>query len=336
MAIALGRGIPSDVGQSAAPAGREESGAVEFSLIVPLFDEEENVRALVAGLREFLAGFPRTAEVLLINDGSRDGTKAAIAEAIRGLPAFRSYSLRTNLGKSAVYSLGFRKARGRLLATMDGDLQDDPRDLLPMIAKLEEGYDLVVGWKHEGKSMLHKRAFSVLFNAVVRWSTGHRLHDVNCPLRVLRRECVKHTRLTGDSFRYFPLLVAWKGFKVAEVKVRNLPRRAGASKYGLRRYGQAFFDLFTLLYLHRYRQKPMHFFGIFGMAAFSAGFAIDAFLTLRGLLVTGVIGHSALLLLGVFLMLLGVQILMFGFMAALVGEREERGRDDLSGFLEDA
>lgn len=333
MAIALGRGNPTGAELSSA---REEPAAIDFSLIVPLFNEEGNVAALVAKLREFLAGFPRSAEVLLINDGSRDRTKEAIAEAIRGLPAFRCFSLRTNLGKSAVYSLGFRKARGRLIATMDGDLQDDPGDFLPMIAKLEqEGYDLVVGWKHQGKSGLHKRAFSILFNSVVRWSTGYLLHDINCPLRVLRRECVRNTRLTGDSFRYFPLLVAWKGFKVAEVKVQNLPRLAGASKYGLRRYGQAFFDLFTLLYLHRYRQKPMHFFGLFGLASFSAGFAIDAFLTLRGLLVTGVIGHSALLLLGVFLMLLGIQIVMFGFMAALVGEREERVRDDLSAFLED-
>lgn len=331
MAVSLGRGFPA-VSQRA--TGDEEQGGVDFSLIVPLFNEEENVAALVDALRGFLADLPLAWEVLLIDDGSRDRTRERIEEAIAGRAGFRCYSFRINLGKSAVYSLGFRKARGRFIATMDGDLQDDPADLLPMLAKLQEGYDLVIGWKWEGKSGPAKKLCSILFNSVVRWTTGQSLHDVNCPLRVFRRECVRNTRLTGDSFRYFPLLVAWKGFKVAEVKVRNRPRLAGASKYGLRRYGQAFFDLFTLLFLHRYRQKPMHFFGLFGAGSFAAGFAIDAALTLRGLFITGVIGHQALLLLGVFLMLMGLQILLFGFMAVLIGEREERQRDDPAAYLD--
>lgn len=328
MAVLLGRDQPTEAGISIDGEGRS---GIEFSLIVPLFNEEGNVQALVRKLKAFLAGLPISAEVLLINDGSSDRTKSVIEEEIHDLGSFRSYSFRTNLGKSAVYSLGFRKARGRLIATMDGDLQDDPGDFLPMLAKLDEGFDLVIGWKHQGKSGAHKRLFSILFNYVVRRSTGYRLHDINCPMRILRRECVKHTRLTGDSFRYLPLLVAWRGFKVAEVKVQNLPRLAGASKYGMRRYGQAFFDLFTLLFLHRYRQKPMHFFGIFGLASFTAGFSIDAFLTLRGFLVTGVIGHSAMLLLGIFLMIVGLQILLFGFMSALIDDRQ---RDDFAVFLD--
>lgn len=328
MAVLLGR--ESSTGADVS-ADRPGAPGVDISLIVPLFNEEENVGALVRKLKAFLADLPASAEVLLINDGSSDLTKSAIEEAIRGLGNFRTYSFRANLGKSAVYSLGFRKARGRLIATMDGDLQDDPRDFLPMLAKLDEGFDLVIGWKYEGKSGAHKRMFSIFLNYVVRRSTGYLLHDINCPMRILRRECVKNTRLTGDSFRYFPLLVAWRGFKVAEVKVHNLPRLAGSSKYGMRRYGQAFFDLFTLMFLHRYRQKPMHFFGIFGVAAFAAGFSIDAFLTLRGLLITGVIGHSALLLLGIFLMIVGLLIILFGFLAALIDDRQ---RDDIADFLE--
>jgi glycosyltransferase involved in cell wall biosynthesis len=309
----------------------EKVACPDFSLIIPLFNEADNVANLVAKVQAFLKTWPLASEVLLINDGSRDATKERINQAIQGLPNFRAFHFRINLGKSAAYTLGFRKARGRLVATMDGDLQDDPMDFHTLLEKLNEGNDLVIGWKHQGKSGAHKAWLSKAFNKLIRLCTGMPWHDVNCPMRIMRRECIKSTHLTGDSFRFLPVLLAWRGFKVGEAKVSNLPRLNGASKYGLRRYGQAFFDLFTLLFLHRYRQKPMHFFGIFGFGLFGIGFCIDAFLTLRGLLITGVIGHFNLMMLGLFLMLFGLQILLFGFMAALI---DEKRKDELLAYVE--
>jgi glycosyltransferase involved in cell wall biosynthesis len=309
----------------------DENGAVEFSLIIPLFNEAENIGPLVEKVTEFLKSFPLVTEVLLINDGSRDDTKTLIQKIAEQSPVFRAFHLRTQLGKSAVYSLGFKMARGQLIATMDGDLQDNPFDFIPMLNKMGEGYDCVIGWKYQGKSGWHKRIFSIAFNTVVRALAGIPLHDVNCPMRIMKRACLRHTHLQGELFRYLPLLIHWRGFRVAEVKVQNKDREAGQSKYGFRRYGQAFFDLFTLLFIHRYEQKPMHFFGMIGFVSFGIGVSIDSILTFRGLFITGEIKHFALLLFGVFLMLLGMQVILFGFLATLLGEKR---REDIQGFLE--
>ena len=296
---------------------------MDLSIVIPLYNEAENIRPLIGKLSTMVEKCECTAEVILINDGSTDATRPELEEAIKPHPSFKAFHLRRNRGKSAAYTLGFKNATGRLIATMDGDLQDDPGDILKMMRAMTEPVDFIVGWKSEGKNGPMKSLYSKLFNFVVILLSGLRVHDINCPLRLFRRECITDLKLKGDFFRYIPLLVAWKGYKVTEVPVSNHERIHGRSKFSINRYFEAVIDLLTLLFLHRYSEKPMHFFSAVGLGVFTAGFGIDLFLTIRGLFFTGIIGHFALLLLGVFLMLLGVQIMIFGFIAALMVLRRE-------------
>ncbi len=295
--------------------------AVELSLIVPLFNEGMTIETLVKTIEKFLCSAPFSSEVLLIDDGSSDESKTELTRCTKDQPRFRVYHFRKNLGKSAAYALGFQKSKGRLIATMDGDLQDDPNDLLSLWDKIQNGADFVSGWKQSGKSVLHKTLLSKTFNALVRILTGLHLHDINCPLRVFKRTCVSQIALQGNTFRYLPILVHWRGYLVEEHPVKNLERVHGKSKFGLSRYFQTFFDLFTVLFLHAYREKPMQFFGLIGLAVALMGFSIDSILVIHGLFFSGRIGHFALLLCGVFLMLSGLQIILFGFLGSLLVDR---------------
>lgn len=295
----------------------------DVSLVIPLYNEAVNVPTLLKTLRDFLARHRLNWECLFIDDGSTDGTRNALSENVSLLPQARIIGFRRNLGKSAAYDVGFKAATGTLIATMDGDLQDDPEDLLPMQSALNGGADFVCGWKHGGKSGFHKKWLSRLFNLAIALSSGVRLHDINCPLRLFRRECVSRIHLNGDLFRFLPLLVSQLGFRIAEVKVKNLPRHAGASKFTLRRYPQGLFDLLYVLFSRRYIQRPLHFFGLLGALVFAAGFLLDLGLTVRGLFFAATIGHSALLLLGVLLMLAGLQIFLFGFIGIIIAYRQD-------------
>ena len=257
---------------------------VDLSIIIPLFNEEQNIRPLIERLRKVGEQFDFPYECILVDDGSTDKTSEMIRGEIESLSGFHMISYRGNKGKSKAYTLGFNHAKGRLLATMDGDLQDDPMDLLKMKEALTNEWDFIVGWKSTGKSGFLKSVYSKVFNSVVKFSSGLNVHDINCPLRLFRKECAEEISLKGDFFRYIPLLVAWKGYQVREVKVQNLERMHGESKYFANRYFQAFFDLFTLLFLNRYSEKPMHFFGGIGVGLFGVGFVIDIVLTLNGLL----------------------------------------------------
>ncbi|MFC1584831.1 glycosyltransferase family 2 protein [Fibrobacterota bacterium] len=307
---------------------------IALSLIIPLYNEKDNVAPLFDKLKHFRLSFRGSVEVLLINDGSGDGTKEALEEAVVGQPEFVCSHFRVNLGKSACYNLGFSKARGRHIATMDGDLQDDPMDLIAMAEQLKGSADFISGWKHKGKSVFYKTVFSKFFNLFVRINTGVKVHDINCPIRIFKRECVENIYLHGEMFRFLPLLVSYLGFSVKECKVNNLPRLSGSTKFGLRRYSQAFFDFFTVIFLHRFKQKPMHFFGPIGMLLLLTGVGIDGFLVVRGLFFTdtGRIGHFAMLGFGVMLILIGLQIILFGFMTTLITETNKKG---YHAYLED-
>ena len=297
-----------------------------LSVVVPLYNEEGNVEPLIESLKAFASRVSSSVEFLLVNDGSTDGTGKRLRELQEKDLDLRCFHFRTNLGKSACYNLGFEEARGKILATMDGDLQDDPMDMLPMLEKIETGADFVTGWKHRGKSVWYKSFLSKLFNLYIRWNTKLQLHDINCPLKVFKRECVTHVHLQGELFRFLPLLVSYMGFKVEECKVKSLPRLQGSTKFGTKRYFQAFFDFFSVIFLHRFKEKPMHFFGAIGVTTLFCGLFIDGFLTIRGLFFTDPprIGHHAMLLLGVLLILMGAQFLLFGFLATLLSEKKKK------------
>ena len=290
-----------------------------LSIVVPVRNEEANVGPLCREIRAALCGHPH--EVILVDDGSDDGTLDAARQAREQDPTLRILSLPRHAGKSAAYEAGFRAARGELVATLDGDLQDDPRDLLHLIERLPEA-DLVVGWKQTGKSGPATFVFSRLANMLLRRTTRLRLHDMNCPVRVMRRSVARNLSLRADFHRFIPLLAASRGARVVEVPVTNRPRGAGTSKYtGRKYYASAIAFLGMALYL-RFGDRPMSLFGPLGLISLLAGVAIDLFVVFNWLLFSGNIDDDMpTLVLGVLLILIGTQFLSMGLLAEIVTRR---------------
>jgi hypothetical protein len=211
---------------------------------------------------------------------------------------------------------------------MDGDLQDDPSDIPRIIKKIEEGYDVVIGWKHGGKGSLSRTIPSICFNLLVSLFTGLKIHDVNCPFRIFKRHALKNIYLYGELYRFIPVLLYRRGYRIAEVPVKNNPRRFGRSKYGISRFMKGVLDLVTLLFLSHYTDRPLHLFGFGGILLLMTGFCLDTFLALRGLFVTGKIGHQSALLLGVFLMIVGIQFISIGLLGELLINRLKSDNKD--------
>ena len=290
---------------------------MKLTLVVPLYNEEESLVELYSRTGSALDATDMDWEVLFIDDGSTDGS----LEVLRRLHAEHSnvtvLSFGRNLGKAAGLALGFREATGDIVVTMDADLQDDPAEIPKMVALIEEGYDLVSGWKKERHDPLSKRLPSKVFNGVTAAVSGLRLHDMNCGLKAYRRVVVKTIRVYGELHRYTPVLAHWSGFRVTEVPVRHHAREFGVSKYGLERFMRGFFDLVTVLFLHRYVTRPLHLFGMVGSVLFLGGFVIGAYLTVVKIM-GGAIGRRPLLTLGILLMVVGVQFVSLGLLGEMM------------------
>jgi glycosyltransferase involved in cell wall biosynthesis len=284
---------------------------------VPIFNERAALRELLAEVTEALAATGRGWEIILVDDGSTDGTWGELVELTADDDRFRIVRLRRNFGKAAALSAGFRLARGDVLITMDSDLQDDPAEFPRLIAKLDEGFDLVSGWKSRRRDPWTRRALSRMFNRTVGWVTGIRLHDHNCGIKAYRRDVVRELRLYGDLHRFIPVLASFRGFRVAEIPVNHRPRAHGRSRYGMGRLFRGFFDLLTVLFIGRYRYRPLHLFGGVGLLLESAGLAICAYLTALKLSGEG-IGHRPLLLLGALLVIVGIQFFFMGLLSELI------------------
>lgn len=306
-----------------------DDGSPELSLVIPVRDEAPNVAPLGAEIAVALEG--RRFEVLFVDDGSRDGTFEEIRRAAARDPRIRGLRFRTGAGKAAAYAAGFHAARGSIVATLDGDLQDDPKDLPRLLGRLEAGdTDLVVGWKTGGKSSPATFFISRLVNFALRLVLRPKLHDMNCPVRVMRREVALGLDLRADLHRYIPLLAHARGFRVAEMPVANRARQHGASKYGGSKYFTSAVSLLGVgLYL-RFGDRPMALFGGLGLLTLLAGFVIDAFYAVRYV----VFGHSVdedfpTVVLGVVLILIGTQFLSLGLLAEIMTRRlravEDRG-----------
>jgi glycosyltransferase involved in cell wall biosynthesis len=230
--------------------------------------------------------------------------------------------LRRNFGKAAALGAGFAQARGEVIVTIDGDLQDDPAEIPKLLAKLDEGFDLVSGWKTKRRDPLRRRIPSRTFNAVTGWVSGVRLHDMNCGLKAYRAEVVRGLRLYGELHRFIPVLADHRGYRIAEVPVNHRPREHGRSRYGLERYLRGFFDLLTVSFIGRYRQRPLHLFGGLGLALSFAGFGILVYLTVDKAL-GHAIGGRPLLILGVLLVVVGIQIFSLGLITELITSHHE-------------
>ena len=292
--------------------------APDLSVVIPLCDEEPNVAELHRELTAALGAWGRSYELLFIDDGSTDGTFPALQALQAGDPRVRVIAFRRNFGQTAAFAAGFAHARGRVIATSDGDLQNDPRDLPMMFDRLHDGYDIVCGWRRERRDpWLTRRVPSHLANWLISRTTGVRLHDYGCSLKVFRCEVVRSLRLYGEMHRFIPAIASEQGVRIAEVEVRHRPRRFGASKYGLSRTMRVVLDLFTVKFLLSYATQPIQIFGPPGLLMGAAGVAITGYLGYVRLFGGQGIGDRPLLLLGILLVFAGLQFLTLGLLAEL-------------------
>lgn len=306
------------------------SNGLDLSLVIPLYNEEQSLRPLHARLSEVLGDLSQSYEIIFIDDGSTDGSFAVLEELHEADEHVKALGFRRNFGKSAALSAGFRQAVGKVIITMDADLQDDPEEIPHFLAAIAEGYDLVSGWKHPRQDPLSKTLPSWLFNWATRTLTGVGLHDFNCGFKAYRHEVVDEISIYGELYRYIPVLAHWRGFKVTEIKVRHHSRPFGRSKYGLSRFGRGFFDLITVFFLTQYTRRPLHLFGWLGMVSFSAGMVINLYLTILWFMGHRPIGNRPLLTLGVLLVVIGVQFISFGLLAELIAKVSSSTDSDYS------
>ena len=304
-----------------------------ISVIVPVHDEERSVALLHDELASALDPLGEPWEVVFVDDGSTDGTFGALTRLHAAHDGVRVVRLRRNFGKAAALQAGFEAAQGEIVVTIDGDLQDDPSEIPRLLAKLDEGFDLVSGWKTKRRDPLSRRIPSRLFNAVTGRLSGLRLHDFNCGLKAYRAEVVRGLRIYGELHRFIPVLAHYRGFRVAELPVNHRPREHGRSRYGMERYVRGFLDLLTVTFMGRYRHRPLHLFGGLGLLLGAVGTLLLVYLTVLKL--TGeAIGQRPLLTLGVLLVVVGVQLLSLGLVSELVASHHaERSGGDRSSEL---
>jgi glycosyltransferase involved in cell wall biosynthesis len=312
-------------------AAAGDAGAeLDVSVLVPVLDEAETVEELGARVAAVLDGLGSHFEIVFVDDGSRDGTAERVRAAHGRDPRVKLVRLRRNFGKAAALSAGFEHSRGRIVVTIDGDLQDDPEEIPRLLAMLEAGdLDLVSGWKRERQDPAGKRLPSRLFNWVTRRLAGVELHDFNCGFKVYRREVLDQIAVYGELHRYIPVLASRRGFAVGEAPVTHHPRRHGVSKYGWDRFYKGLLDLITVLFITRYTRRPLHLFGAVGLVFLAAGFGIDLYLAILWL-GGATLSNRPLLLLGVLLMLLGIQVLTTGLLGEMITFKNFRRPDSYS------
>ena len=293
-----------------------------ISVIVPVHDEERSVALLHDELASALGQLDEPWEVVFVDDGSTDGTFSALTRLHASHDNVRVVRLRRNFGKATALQAGFAEAQGDVVVTIDGDLQDDPAEIPRLLAKLEEGFDLVSGWKTKRRDPLTRRIPSRIFNAVTGRLSGLRLHDLNCGLKAYRAEVVKGMQIYGELHRFIPVLAHYRGYRVAELPVNHRPREHGRSRYGMERYIRGFLDLLTVTFMGRYRHRPLHLFGGVGLLLGAAGTLVLVYLTVLKL-AGEAIGHRPLLTLGVLLVVVGVQLLSLGLVSELIASHHE-------------
>jgi len=290
----------------------------EISIIIPLYNEEKNVEELSASLNEIIKTLDRETEIICIDDGSTDGTFHLLSKLKKSNDNIRIIRFTRNFGQTAAISAGFDYATGEIIVTMDGDLQNDPKDIPLLIEKIEEGYDIVSGWRAKRQDrLLSRKVPSKVANWLIGLMTGVKLHDSGCSLKAYRSDVVKNLRLYGEMHRFIPALASSRGAKIAEVKVNHHPRKKGSSKYGISRTIRVILDLITIKFLLSFLTRPLQIFGLLGLAFSGMGFLVCLYLTLLKLLFRHSISDRPLLLLGILLLVLGVQFIGFGLIAEM-------------------
>lgn len=298
---------------------------MRLSIIIPVYNERESVAKLHAEILSVLEGLGHSYEIIFVNDGSTDNT---VLELKKLKPA-RVISFARNFGKSQALHAGFNVANGELIFTMDGDMQDDPAEIPNFLENIQKsGSDLVVGWKQNRMDGASKGLVSKIANLVTGWMTGAHVHDMNCGYKLYKREVAKSLMLTGDHHRYIPAIVSGKGYKVSEQKVNHRKRSFGESKYGnFGRFFKSFFDFITVVLLGRFGNRPMHLFGIFGFVTTFFGFAILVYMSWLIIVKDVFVGDRPLFLLGVLLVVVGIQSYISGFLGELIVRQSGKKSD---------
>ena len=291
----------------------------ELSIVIPVHNESPNIKPLYEELTQTLGQYGRAYELLIVDDGSTDDSFEQLAGLQARDPRLRVIRFRRNFGQTAAFAAGIAAARGRLVVTSDGDLQNDPGDIPAMVALIDQGNDIVCGWRKDRKdTFITRRVPSILANKLISWATGVPLHDYGCSLKVFRSEVIKPLRLYGEMHRFLPAIASQIGVKIAEMEVNHRARRAGVTKYGLSRTIRVVLDLATVKFLLSYSTRPLHIFGLLGLVAGGLGTAIAGWLAYVRLFLHQGIADRPLLLLGVMLIFIGVQLVTFGLLAELM------------------
>ncbi|CAK6693706.1 glycosyltransferase family 2 protein [Synechococcus sp. CBW1107] len=290
----------------------------ELSVVIPLFNEEESLGPLVEQVLASLRPLGRRFELVLVDDGSSDGTAARLEELAAATPELVAVLLRRNYGQTAAMAAGFDASHGAVIVTLDGDLQNDPADIPLLLDRLEQGYDLVSGWRHQRQDAALKRLLpSKIANRLIARVTGVRLHDYGCSLKAYRREVVADMNLYGELHRFLPALAFIEGARITEVKVNHHARRFGESKYGIDRTFRVLMDLLTVWFMKRFLTRPMHVFGFGGLACLAIGLVLGLVLLSEKIFLNADVGARPLLMVAVLAIVAGIQLFCFGLLAEL-------------------
>lgn len=289
-----------------------------ISVVIPVFNEAPGLQELHQRIIKSMQLLGQNYEIIFVDDGSSDNSFGIIKDLTKIDKNVTGLRLRKNFGKSAALAAGFSQARGKLIATLDSDLQDLPEELPRLINALSGGADVVCGWRYQRQDSLAKRFLSSLFNHATRTISGLKIHDINCGLKVFRREVIEEIPVYGELHRYLPVMAFYKGFQVDEIKIKHAPRRFGRSKYGLNRIWRGLLDLITVVFLFRYLKKPLHLFGPAGILLSLAGLGIVLYLTILRIRFGHIMEHRPLLLGGILLVIVGVQFVSLGLLAEML------------------
>ncbi len=291
---------------------------MKLSIVIPVFNEEENLSLIYEELKGVMIGMRMDHEILFIDDGSTDTSLDILKDLQRRDPAVKGISFRKNFGQTAAMSAGFDYATGDVIITMDGDLQNDPHDIPQMIAKIEEGYDVVTGWRHDRKdAFINRKLPSIVANKIISLTTKVSLHDYGCTLKAFRREVIKNIKLYGEMHRFIPAIASGMGISFTEIKVNHRPRRYGASKYGISRTIRVILDLITVKFLLSYATRPIQVFGLLGFASGSVGFLIALVMVIQRQFFGVPLADRPLLFLAILLIFVGIQFVSLGLIAEL-------------------
>lgn len=302
--------------------------AMDLSVVVPVYNEEENLEPLIHELRSALDPLGKRYELILVDDGSTDGTYGVLSRLHEAEPRLKVLRFKRNFGQTAAVAAGLAYAQGEVIVAMDGDGQNDPKDIPALLEKLEEGFDLVSGWRSPRRDPFWSRRLpSRIANGLISWMTQVKLHDYGCTLKAIRREVAKDLKLYGEMHRFIPAIAFERGARIAEIKVHHRPRRWGRSKYGIARTFRVILDLLTVKFLLSYATRPLHIFGLIGLISGALGFLIAVYLTIGKIFYQLEIAGRPLLLLAVLLIVIGFQFVTMGLLGEMLARTYHESQD---------